>query len=948
MSAEPTLKKRFIRGIDTTQQPPQILWRDSAVAQYMKGVRQFKEGLFALVHLTAGAPARGTEITSIQCENSAEGIGYRGVFIDSGLVSFTATYNKGYSFSKRVKTIHRYVPQEVSELVVYFLSLGRPFINDLQMLHNHVSSPTAFIWEPAPEKQWEEESSSNSRSDSSEDNSSTQEKAESANPDGYWNTDRIRRVLREQTFKYMNAAIGTRAWRHAYPAIHRELARDTAARDWLDVLYWNQEPTASHAQALQSGHSLQTEEGHYGRSMIESPFQTTAERQEFRRVSMDWHRVLEFASAWRDGCMHPGVRATLIAQQEKQVLQRWSSLTAVDLKAEFKRLCGQPDAEYRGKQEEALQAVMQRKLRILVVMATGSGKSMVFMLPASISPGGVTIVIAPLLALQDNLQDRCDDLGIPCAKWDGRRPPYWACIVLVTPEGAVTKAFGQFLDEKRMLHQLDRIVIDECHVLLESTERWRPDILKLTEMTEKGTQVIYLTATLPPSLLPAFLQIAALNARDLTICRDKSTSRPNIVYQVRQFRRGALDQELVCLVAAKRSQYGPEAQIVIYCPTVIETKRLGKLLQCPTYHRSMDTEAEKAYTVQRFTLGLEKICTATNMLGLGINARGVRVVVHSTMCSLLRHFLQESGRAGRTGLASESIVMQECWIARNGQEKKSLGHKLEPAAINFLTAQSCRRIAIDREMDGRDDRQHCEMGESRCDLCEQQPFGTKRRVVAEEREELQDTTLSDATAARAAEGEALERAITREQQQVEIWQRRKAEQIMYELERLEQHLERWSKACAICIATQADPAQHSWKDCSKASQAQVSLMQAKVQSMHRIRWEKYAQCMYCGAPQAICHKWEETSTRGSYKNRGMHILCQYEGVLYSAVAALLAFQQAQCMLWIEQQMQRAAIIHGREEERLLKWLGQKIKIGQRDASQMCCLLYAWEEGRVSA
>ncbi|KAF1933797.1 uncharacterized protein M421DRAFT_396097 [Didymella exigua CBS 183.55] len=204
--------------------------------------------------------------------------------------------------------------------------------------------------------------------------------------------------------------------------------------------------------------------------MMESPFQTMAEREAFWRVSMDWHRVLEFASAWEDGRMHPGVRAEMVAQQEKQALQRWSSLAMVDLKAEFRRLAGQPDAEYRGKQEESLEAVMQRRLRVLVVMATSTGKSMLFMLPASVSPGGVSVVVALLNALRDDLQDRCDQLSIPCAKWDGRRPPYWARIVLVTPESAVTKAFGRFLDEKRMLHQLDCIVIDECHVLLESTQ----------------------------------------------------------------------------------------------------------------------------------------------------------------------------------------------------------------------------------------------------------------------------------------------------------------------------------------------------------------------------------------------------------------------------------------------------------------------------------------------
>lgn len=96
----------------------------------------------------------------------------------------------------------------------------------------------------------------------------------------------------------------------------------------------------------------------------------------------------------------------------------------VDLKAEFKRLAGRPDAKYRGKQEESLKAVMQRRLRVLVVMATSTGKSMLFMLPASVSPDGVTVVVAPLNALRDDLQDRCDQLSIPCAKWDGRRPPY--------------------------------------------------------------------------------------------------------------------------------------------------------------------------------------------------------------------------------------------------------------------------------------------------------------------------------------------------------------------------------------------------------------------------------------------------------------------------------------------------------------------------------------------
>lgn len=138
--------------VDNTRQPARVLWRDSAVCEYMRAVRRFKESLFALVYLSGGGPGRGTEITLIQCENSADSVGYYGVFVEGGLVSFITNYYKGYSYKKRVRVVYRYVLSEVSELVVYFLSLGRLFINTLQQLYNRVTKHTSFLWEPKPEE----------------------------------------------------------------------------------------------------------------------------------------------------------------------------------------------------------------------------------------------------------------------------------------------------------------------------------------------------------------------------------------------------------------------------------------------------------------------------------------------------------------------------------------------------------------------------------------------------------------------------------------------------------------------------------------------------------------------------------------------------------------------------------------------------------------------------
>lgn len=954
---ESRLRERFVRGVDYTQQPPRIQWRDRAVAEYMRGVRKFKEGLFTLVHMSAGGPARGSEITTIQHENGEDGIGYRGIFAEGGLISFTTVYHKG-SWKGRGKTIHRYVPEEVGEIVVYYLGLGRPFVDDLQMLHSGATRRTAFLWEPEPEEEWDSESDCEDEGEdedgyggeSEDDEGEGHQKKKAANPDGFWGTDRTRRVMREQTSRYLNATLSISAWRHAYPAIHRELARDGRVVETLDMVYYDREPVGrSDARAKQSGHTHTTEEMVYGRALIESPFQTMAEREEFRRVSMDWHRVLGFSSAWEKGRVHPATRSQMLAQQEEEELRRWALLANVDLAAQLKQLVGRPDAAFRSVQEAGLKDIMQRRLRVLVVMATGCGKSMLFMLPAAVSPdGGVTIVIVPLTALRADLKDRCDRLGIGCAEWDGRRPPYWASIVLVTPESAVTKAFGRFIDEKRTLRQLDRIVLDECHVLTESSADWRPQFLKLTEMTEKGTQVVYLTATLPPTREPAFFEAAGLDVRDVTIHRDRTT-RVNIEYRVQEYARDTLDDTLVRLVDAKRKQYPAAAQIIVYCRSIPETKRFGVLLGCTAYYREVGTSEEKARMVRRFTSGDEKLVTATNALGLGLDAAGVRVVIHVGMCNLMRQYVQESGRAGRSGLKSEAIVLRACWRRKDGKLGRELGRNLEPPVRAFLDADRCRRISIDEEMDARKDRQRCEPGEEKCDVCQQHPGGLKRAAVEEGPERQKEEQVQQATTDAQRENEEVEKrmaAIAVERRRLEIRQRRKTERVAYELERLQRYFERWSQVCAICMARNGAAESHSWEECPAADTTQRQAMRDSVRWVDTVPFQPYSRCNFCWAPQAICNSWEEKMrVQGAFQRRE-NGSCQYVDVLKHAVAALLAFQKPNCTEWLEEQQRKMGLVHGSAEERLSKWFGRKTKMEQRETSQMCRFLYAWEASQI--
>jgi superfamily II DNA helicase RecQ len=87
----------------------------------------------------------------------------------------------------------------------------------------------------------------------------------------------------------------------------------------------------------------------------------------------------------------------------------------------------------------------------MIIMRTGGGKSLFFMVPAASSREGVSIVVVLLTLLREDLRDRCSKAGIRYVEWDRSSPLFWVSIVLVTPELAVTKAFSRFINQKKMM-----------------------------------------------------------------------------------------------------------------------------------------------------------------------------------------------------------------------------------------------------------------------------------------------------------------------------------------------------------------------------------------------------------------------------------------------------------------------------------------------------------------
>jgi len=100
------------------------------IQRFFGFVADFKEKLAVLVHITSGQPARGPELLSIRHRNTAAG-GQRNVFIEDGLVALVTRYHKGFYASGDAKVIHRYVPRAVGELIVWYIWLVVPFVEQL-------------------------------------------------------------------------------------------------------------------------------------------------------------------------------------------------------------------------------------------------------------------------------------------------------------------------------------------------------------------------------------------------------------------------------------------------------------------------------------------------------------------------------------------------------------------------------------------------------------------------------------------------------------------------------------------------------------------------------------------------------------------------------------------------------------------------------------------------
>jgi ATP-dependent DNA helicase RecQ len=360
-------------------------------------------------------------------------------------------------------------------------------------------------------------------------------------------------------------------------------------------------------------------------------------------------------------------------------------------------------SRFRPGQEDIVRAVIAGQ-DTLAIMPTGGGKSLCYQLPALVR-GGLTVVISPLIALMRDQVRALDEAGVPAAALtsaatqdevnaiydaldDGRLR-----LLYIAPERLAASATTGMLRRAGC----NLIAVDEAHCVSQWGHDFRPDYLRIGALRRAlGVPLAAFTAT------------ADADTRDEIVTRLFEGTAPEIF--LRGFDRpnirlafGLKDsprKQVLDFAARRRGQAG-----IVYCGTRARTESLAQALveaghSARAYHGGLE-DWERRLVEEMFQREDGLIVCATVAFGMGVDKPDVRWVMHADLPKSIEAYYQEIGRAGRDGLAADTLTLfgpDDIRLRRSQidespapPDRRTADHARLNALLGLAEATACRR-----------------------------------------------------------------------------------------------------------------------------------------------------------------------------------------------------------------------------------------------------------------
>lgn len=327
-----------------------------------------------------------------------------------------------------------------------------------------------------------------------------------------------------------------------------------------------------------------------------------------------------------------------------------------------------PGTSLRDDQWTAIDALVNRRERLLVVQRTGWGKSAVYFIAAKLlrrRGRGASVIISPLLALMRNQVAAARRAGIRAETVNSANMTEWddiqrrvaggeVDVLLVSPERLNNP---QFRDD--VLPSLARaagmVVVDEAHCISDWGHDFRPDYRRIRDLLAglgAGVPVLATTATANDRVVEDVRSQLGDGTGVLRGGLDRESLRLNVVRLRDTTKRPAW------LASHLRELPGSG---IIYCLTVAAAEDLAEALTAAGYEVAAYTGRTDAAERERLEAALldneVKALVATSALGMGFDKPDLGFVVHMGAPGSPISYYQQIGRAGRGTDRAEVVLL---------------------------------------------------------------------------------------------------------------------------------------------------------------------------------------------------------------------------------------------------------------------------------------------------
>jgi len=367
----------------------------------------------------------------------------------------------------------------------------------------------------------------------------------------------------------------------------------------------------------------------------------------------------------------------------------------------------------------------------IVILPTGAGKSLCFMLPVPLL-NGPTLVIFPLLSLIADQARRLIERGFNPAILRGgqsksERQVIWnnitsgkTNIILSNPE---TILQNNILMRLKNLH-IAHLVIDEMHIVSEWGDTFRPSYLEVGRIYKEADihVVTAFTATASPGILSRVREILFPDSSPAVI--SANPDRPNIHYRI--IRSISKTHDLVQLITGNKIQGSTNPVEKVQRPILIFNRsRTGAYLTARYLRQQLKSEniffyhaglskKEKTKVEQWYFHSNDGILCSTCAYGLGVDKGNIRTVIHIEPPPSVEAYLQESGRGGRDRKDTSAILLvsESDFIFGKNIQNTNLKNRYLKFLLAVTNNSQCRRKSLLTLLGSKSD--SC----SGCDVCD--------------------------------------------------------------------------------------------------------------------------------------------------------------------------------------------------------------------------------------